>query len=632
MTACLLLALLVTYPALGATYYVAPDGSDANPGTRKAPFATISQAAQVLQPGDTCFVRAGIYRETVRPAQSGRRGAPIRFVAYRDEPVMVTGADLISGWTPYQGSIYQAPADFDFNQLFVDWEMMTQARWPNTGLDLLHPARAVADGGAENKSLIDAELDQPDGFWNGAKIHITPGAHWVSWTRTIKEYSRERHELAWDQPWSTDWAYITKEGSYYYLFGILAALDAPCEWHLEAESKTVYLWTPDGDDPSEHLVEAKRRGLAFDLSERSYVQISGFGIFAATITMAGADHCLVENCHLLYPSHFTQCDGWGTGMDDTGVIISGQHNQLRRSSVGFSAGNGVSLLGESNRVVNCLIHDCNYMATDCGLIRAMGRDHLISHCTLYNAGRSGIVNRYLKRSRIEYNNIYNVGLLTADLGATYCYDTDGEGTLIAYNWVHDNHANTGVGIYIDNNSPNHLIHHNVTWNNADSGIRLNTPTANCLVYNNTCYNNGNSIGYWGPDNNSEWQGGEIFNNIFSDEVSLGTNATSGNNFSGDDPRFVYPDDNDFRLQPDSPCIDAGKIIPGITDDFRGNAPDIGAYEYEGDDWVPGIDWGEPARPSQGFRVEAMPEEGPAEAAPEPIPKYIYIPAPIAKAR
>jgi len=49
--------------------------------------------------------------------------------------------------------------------------------------------------------------------------------------------------------------------------------------------------------------------------------------------------------------------------------------------------------------------------------------------------------------------------------------------------------------------------------------------------------------------------------------------------------FVDPENNDFRLLPDSPAIGAGVAIPGITHDKDGVAyndlPSIGAYEYTG---------------------------------------------------
>ncbi len=44
------------------------------------------------------------------------------------------------------------------------------------------------------------------------------------------------------------------------------------------------------------------------------------------------------------------------------------------------------------------------------------------------------------------------------------------------------------------------------------------------------------------------------------------------------PRFVGRADHDFRLASGSPAIDAGIVIPGVTDDWSGEAPDLGAIE------------------------------------------------------
>jgi hypothetical protein len=48
-----------------------------------------------------------------------------------------------------------------------------------------------------------------------------------------------------------------------------------------------------------------------------------------------------------------------------------------------------------------------------------------------------------------------------------------------------------------------------------------------------------------------------------------------------DPTRLYrPDDVDLRLRAGSAAIDAGVAIPGVTDDFSGAAPDLGAYERD----------------------------------------------------
>jgi len=49
----------------------------------------------------------------------------------------------------------------------------------------------------------------------------------------------------------------------------------------------------------------------------------------------------------------------------------------------------------------------------------------------------------------------------------------------------------------------------------------------------------------------------------------------------EDPAFVDENGNDFRLIKESPCIDKGKKIGDINENYLGNGPDIGAYEWDG---------------------------------------------------
>ena len=72
--------------------YVAPDGSDASPGTLDAPFATLERAQEAVKAGDTVWIRGGVYRfsgtsQTVGVSftKSGTKDLPIRYFAYEDE-------------------------------------------------------------------------------------------------------------------------------------------------------------------------------------------------------------------------------------------------------------------------------------------------------------------------------------------------------------------------------------------------------------------------------------------------------------------------------------------------------------------------------------------------------------------
>ena len=72
--------------------------TDDGPGSTDRPFKTISAAVKNLQPGDTVTVRKGVYREQVLIETNGTAEAPITVQAARGERVVVSGADLVTGW------------------------------------------------------------------------------------------------------------------------------------------------------------------------------------------------------------------------------------------------------------------------------------------------------------------------------------------------------------------------------------------------------------------------------------------------------------------------------------------------------------------------------------------------------
>src|SRR5919109_1759957 len=72
----------------GVAYYVSPSGSDANPGTKAAPFRTIQKAADVVNPGDVVIVGEGVYTDDDRDGsivRIRRGGRPNELVTFRAE-------------------------------------------------------------------------------------------------------------------------------------------------------------------------------------------------------------------------------------------------------------------------------------------------------------------------------------------------------------------------------------------------------------------------------------------------------------------------------------------------------------------------------------------------------------------
>jgi Protein of unknown function (DUF1565) len=91
--------------AAGATYYVAPNGSDSAAGTQSAPWKSIAHAQSVATAGDTVYLRGGSYSYTTATTscssqtatvdaitlnKSGSSGSPINYVNYPNEKPVFT--------------------------------------------------------------------------------------------------------------------------------------------------------------------------------------------------------------------------------------------------------------------------------------------------------------------------------------------------------------------------------------------------------------------------------------------------------------------------------------------------------------------------------------------------------------
>ncbi len=119
-------------------YYVAPGGSDDNPGTLSQPWQTIGQANATLQPGDTVYVRAGTYNERIAPADSGQEGRPITYAAYPGEEVILAGEDgayqlidlaakhhvVIEGFTISYSDQHTPPCDANKGEQWWQWVLV----------------------------------------------------------------------------------------------------------------------------------------------------------------------------------------------------------------------------------------------------------------------------------------------------------------------------------------------------------------------------------------------------------------------------------------------------------------------------------------------------------------------------
>jgi hypothetical protein len=318
----------------------------------------------------------------------------------------------------------------------------------------------------------------------------------------------------------------------YAVSGKLILLDTSCEWYINPNTGYLYVYLPygakptTGPTPTVNTVFIKRRNYAFDLRGKMNVTIEGFKIFASTVITDNASSLnYLDRIQAKYVSHFTDTTLVNSApgnasikahVGDTGIILKGERNSLVNSKVEYSAGNGVLVAGNYTTVRNNVIHDTDYMGSYCAPVYVSVDNSLhsvdVSYNTVYNTARDGIavINwqagyRDFSNSQIAYNDVYNYGRFNADLGGIYIASfvngvsaTNGARS-IHHNWVHDNKAEWGVGIYIDNGSQNFLVHHNVLWNNVGDGFRLNpgyNPTLSVgTSYGNRIYNNTVGLGH-----------------------------------------------------------------------------------------------------------------------------------------
>jgi len=257
-----LTALLVVAAGVqAADFYVAPHGDDAHPGTETQPLATLQAAVNKLQPGDTLLIRGGTYRETVTFPRSGTADKPITLKAYRDEKVVVSGCELVTGWSLDDPAkrIWKAAMPWTLglgrNQVFAGGQVLIEARHPNVpapGLEMyvadlspLWPTYGefsipretrVSQPGRIVSRLLEG---QPDDYWKGA---MYCGVHFEGWCAQtgVIESSRPGEILVGDrtQGWWFGSAYDGRfpqehEDGRGMIVGHRHALDAPGEWHWQ---------------------------------------------------------------------------------------------------------------------------------------------------------------------------------------------------------------------------------------------------------------------------------------------------------------------------------------------------------------------------------------------------------------
>jgi hypothetical protein len=436
----ILLQIGLALPILGQPYYVAPTGSDGNPGTLEKPFATIQRAQQAVrqQPGPV-WLRGGTYylseKLVFSAGDSGSKAAPVVYQAYgKEQPVISGGVRLEKlDWQPYRDGIVQAkvPADLQTEEIFVNGERQILARYPD----------------------YDPKAQYFDGF---AADAISP-ERVARWADPAGGYFHAMHPALWgDFTWritgKDPQGGLTKEGGWQnnrggaahqrirFVESIFEELDAPGEWFLNTKTHRLFFYPPPGLNLAKASVEATRlrglvefsgsqekpvrsiilRGLTFRHAARTVMDTkepllrTDWAIYrGGAVFFDGTEDCALEDCFLdqvggnaVFVNHYNRrvtirgCHIAKAG--GSGICFVGDPQAARNPLFNYSQVNKLEDLDRTpgprtqNYPADCLVEDCLIYLTGrvekqtAGVNIDLARNITVRHCSIYDMPRAGI--------------------------------------------------------------------------------------------------------------------------------------------------------------------------------------------------------------------------------------------------
>lgn len=464
------------------TYYVSqsPSASDDNPGTADEPFATLGKAAEVADAGDTVIIGAGVYREVLKPSNSGTADNPIIFKTADGADVTISALEEIGNPNYVENGLYVYNVDWDLgdgrNQVFYEGEALAEGRHPNThtspryypyNLDLspLWPTQGniqVTLDEVSDTATSTTDLNQEDDYWAGATLVTVHGYGYGITTAKIS--SSENGKLHLGKHSTRLWH--TKGGSdasehydYAYITDSLNAVDAPGEWYW-GDGK-LYVYPPVNTSSETFELEGKRRQLTVDLSDNKYIQLIGINTLGGGMKLSNSEMCVINGGTHEYISHFTYTDDSESYFIDTrdsisdlfdedaavyrgevGIYLSGKNNAFINTEIKHSAARGLILGGAWHYIENNLISETGYMGG--GGISLFSSP--LEDITIVKGGHSLYNNTIDKTARnslnlsswtypldqtnglvpwiaceIAYNDLLNSNICTRDTGAVYAY-------------------------------------------------------------------------------------------------------------------------------------------------------------------------------------------------------------------
>ena len=516
----------------GKTFFVSTDGSDDDPGTSEQPLATFSGAVEAVrrfksengipEGGIEVLFSEGRYlidKQTVfGPEDAGEAGAPVVYRAAEGAKVVFDGGVVIdpSAFGPVSEEVkarlqtedarknvleadlkaagcYDLADRSDYSntsnslvttgyrqEMYVDNERQSPARWPNSG---------YAEGGISKADGNISELEIPEGktdLWADEKIRLC-GFPYIEWSANniqddIITADRERGVLCWP---GLNYSWNNEYDSRYFIYNALCELDAPGEYYWDVEAGKLYYY-PDGDLEGKKIAFSQLGDEWFKFSGGSNICFEGFTFENARNSVFASASASKDETRGISVCDCTFRD-LGTfaflmyGYDLT--IDNCEFYNVGAGCIYIDSGDAKGYVYGNVLINNCLFHDWQQTYyTYNPAVCTVGYGFTISHNEMYNAPHSAILYQS-GESMIEYNYIHDVCLETQDAGAVYAGRRwDWSKTVLRYNFIKDVDTNA---FYLDDCLGGQTVYGNLIvnvdgWGIGSSG-RYNRFVNNILI-------------------------------------------------------------------------------------------------------------------------------------------------------
>jgi len=238
------------------TYWVSPDGNDANPGTAAQPFATLQKAVDAPLPEGETRRAIGLKRGVYFLTEPVRVKTSVRLLGERgtspDEPsVTLSGGRKVTGFKEIEKGLVVAEipevkaGKWDFRDLYVNGEQAIRARSPNSGY-----FRIEKSGEDRRTNFIYNEGDLKN--WKDlANVELVFLHDWSITRCPIKEVNEKERRLTVPHRIGCDLDFFKIDGwephPRYFVENSIEFLDAPGEWFLDTKEGKLFYRLKEGE-------------------------------------------------------------------------------------------------------------------------------------------------------------------------------------------------------------------------------------------------------------------------------------------------------------------------------------------------------------------------------------------------